>query len=117
MLYFDHINILSENLIEITDYYRDFLGMTCHGEGFGGLHGYRLGNKQSGGNEIVFWRKEGIYGSESQIEIVFKTDNLKETYEQLMVKNPNIDKPYEMDWGWEMRFHDPLGNVIYFVEE
>lgn len=58
----------------------------------------RLANNQSGENEIVFWRKEKIY-------------------EQLSVKNPNIDNPYDMDWGWEMRSHDTLDNVIYIVEE
>lgn len=112
MLKFDHINILGNNLDDLVEYYSLF-GMSKSRDGFDGNHGCCLEN----GNNIVFWRKEGVYGSESGIEVVFKTKNIHEVYRQLNQYIPDLEPPYKMDWGFELRTHDPVGNVIFIVEE
>jgi predicted enzyme related to lactoylglutathione lyase len=108
--------ISSKNVKGLVDFYHGALGIPIVFEGYGDYDGVQLGFEK---NEptICIWDENKWEPYEGIANFTFRCDNLDKTYEELVLKQLQVEPPYKATWGGrEMIFSDPEGNKIMLLE-
>ena len=115
MISFKCVNIASKDSKALADFYRAIgAPASVEGEDYDGWNIGDLGN----GGTVCVWNEENWGKSTAgYITVVFETDDLSKTYEDIKSNGINIDPPRKADWGGEeLVFNDPDGNIVMFLQ-
>lgn len=111
---FECVNITSKNPKGLAEFY-ETIGVPVFVQDQN-YDGWNLGNPACKAH-ICVWN-ENMWGKSTAgyITIVFKADDLQQTYEEIKSKGINIDPPRRADWGGqELVLKDPDENVVVIL--
>jgi hypothetical protein len=110
------INISSKDIKILVDFYHVKLGIPIIFEGYGDYDGIQLGFLENAPT-ICIWDENKWNPYEGIVNLVFRCDNLEQTYKELLEQGIEINPPYKASWGGrEMMILDPDGNKILLLE-
>ena len=115
MINFKCVNIASKDPKALADFYKTIgAPVSVEGEDY---DGWNIGDTEKGGTVCVWNEKNWGKSTAGYITVVFDTDDLHKTYEEIKSKGISIDSPRKADWGGEeLVFSDPDGNIVMFLQ-
>lgn len=108
------VNITSKDPKGLADFYKT-IGIPVFVQN-DDYDGWNLGNPENNGSVCVW--DENMWGKATAgyITMVFHSDDLQKTYEEILSKGIKIDPPRTTDWGGqELVFCDPDGNRVMIL--
>lgn len=111
---FKCVNISSKDPKALADFYIS-IGAPVFIED-GSYDGWFIGDPAKGGMVCVWDENNWGKSTEGFVTVVFETDDVQKTYEEITAKGINIDPPRTADWGGqELVFKDIDGNIVMLL--
>ncbi len=108
------VNISSKNPQRLAQFYQT-IGVPVFVEDQN-YDGCNLGNPANESSVCVWDENKWGKSTAGYVTIVFRADDLQQTYEEIKSKGIKIDPPRIADWGGqEMVFNDPDGNIVMLL--
>ena len=111
---FFRFNLTSNNPNALVEFYRDVIGMPLLGEIDPHYDGVSFGFAAE--PHLCIWRADKNKKANSgNAELVFMSDDVNKTYDELCKRGLKSAPPFEIYWGGLiLECHDPDGNLLRF---
>jgi predicted enzyme related to lactoylglutathione lyase len=111
MLKLECVNVSSKNPKELAEFYRK-IGATVFVDGED-YDGFNIGNTENQPSVCVWDENRWGKSTAGYITIVFKTEDLQKTRDEIIANGIDIPPIQTADWGGQqLVFKDPDGNII-----
>ena len=111
---FKCVNISSKDPESLADFYRSISAPVFVEDG--NYDGWFLGEPDHGGTVCVWDETRWGKSTAGFVTVVFQTDDVQKTYEEITAKGIQVPPPRRADWGGqELIFNDPDGNVVMLL--